>query len=246
MRAYIVSDQHFEFRRDRRLREEYFRCVPAGGADLAIIAGDFDVIGAQTAGLFRRLCDEVPALFYLPGNHDYYGSNPARTDALLAEIEASVPNLTVLRTGEVHSFQGRRILGDTMWFPETVGVWTGKPFISDPYEITGYFPWVFERNAAFRAFLEKELREGDIVVTHHLPSDASSPPQYRRSRLQPYFVCDMEALIRERKPAVWIHGHTHGRVEYDLGETRVICNPAGYPGESGTLSSCVTPFIFEL
>ena len=30
-------------------------------------------------------------------------------------------------------------------------------------------------------------------------------------------------------PRLWIHGHTHGSKDYMLGDTRVICNPGGYP-----------------
>ena len=32
---------------------------------------------------------------------------------------------------------------------------------------------------------------------------------------------------------LWIHGHTHAPCNYTVGETQVICNPRGYPGESG-------------
>jgi Icc-related predicted phosphoesterase len=33
------------------------------------------------------------------------------------------------------------------------------------------------------------------------------------------------------RPALWLHGHTHGSCDYKLGDTRVVCNPMGYPGE---------------
>ena len=32
----------------------------------------------------------------------------------------------------------------------------------------------------------------------------------------------------ERQPALWIHGHMHDPVDVVLGQTRVLCNPAGY------------------
>ena len=27
---------------------------------------------------------------------------------------------------------------------------------------------------------------------------------------------------------LWIHGHTHESFDYEIGKTRVICNPRGY------------------
>jgi predicted phosphodiesterase len=40
---------------------------------------------------------------------------------------------------------------------------------------------------------------------------------------------------------VWIHGHTHTPCQYVVGDTRVICNPIGYPRERATarLDCCV-------
>jgi hypothetical protein len=54
-----------------------------------------------------------------------------------------------------------------------------------------------------------------------LLSDLHSP-------LNCYFVCDPEPLILKRKPALWLHGHTHGSVDLVVGATRVRCNPFGY------------------
>ena len=38
-------------------------------------------------------------------------------------------------------------------------------------------------------------------------------------------------ILKDSKAALWVHGHIHGQSDYVLGETRVIANPRGYPGE---------------
>jgi hypothetical protein len=48
--------------------------------------------------------------------------------------------------------------------------------------------------------------------------------------LNPFFVCDLERLIRERRPKLWIHGHTPSSLNYRIGATNVVCNPFGYAG----------------
>lgn len=71
------------------------------------------------------------------------------------------------------------------------------------------------------------------MVTHHLPSHRSTAARFVRSPLNRFFVCDVEPLIVDRQPRLWVHGHTHAAMDYRIGATRVVCNPLGYPGEGG-------------
>jgi len=87
---------------------------------------------------------------------------------------------------------------------------------------------VYEENARALAFLERELRAGDVVVTHYLPADACIAKRWRGSALNPFFLCDVEPLIRARRPAYWLHGHTHDSVDTVVGATHVLANPFGY------------------
>ena len=82
------------------------------------------------------------------------------------------------------------------------------------------------------SWLERTVQEGDVVVTHHLPSRRSVAPQFAGDPLNAFFLCDMERLILARQPLWWIHGHTHHPFDYQLGQTRVVANPRGYPSEA--------------
>ena len=42
--------------------------------------------------------------------------------------------------------------------------------MSDFSVIRDFQSWVYEENARAVTFFRRELREGDVVVTHHLPS----------------------------------------------------------------------------
>jgi Icc-related predicted phosphoesterase len=49
-------------------------------------------------------------------------------------------------------------------------------------------------------------------------------------------VCDIERILREKKPKLVLHGHTHSSCDYTIDHddgtaTRVVCNPFGYPHE---------------
>jgi hypothetical protein len=82
-------------------------------------------------------------------------------------------------------------------------------------------------------FLGKMLFLGhSLVVTPHLPPPRSIAPQYAGSSLNRFFVAeDAAGLVERSGDRLWIHGHTHTPCDYVIGETRVVCNPRGYPGE---------------
>ena len=58
---------------------------------------------------------------------------------------------------------------------------------------------------------------------------ASSSERKPRA-LDLYCSADLEQLILDKAPALWVNGHIHKARDYQIGETRVICNPAGYDG----------------
>ena len=45
------------------------------------------------------------------------------------------------------------------------------------------------------------------------------------------FASDLEKVMVEYKPDLWIHGHMHLPVDVVVDKTRVLCNPHGYPHE---------------
>lgn len=76
-----------------------------------------------------------------------------------------------------------------------------------------------------------------VVVTHHAPSSISIPERYRNDPLSPAFASDLSQLILETSPDLWIHGHVHDGCDYRIGDTRVVCNPRGYPDEPHSVTA---------
>ena len=67
-----------------------------------------------------------------------------------------------------------------------------------------------------------------MVVSHFAPTRLSISPLFENSPINASFVSDLEDRIKDWQPALWLHGHTHGSFDYQVGKTRVICNPRGY------------------
>jgi len=71
------------------------------------------------------------------------------------------------------------------------------------------------------------------VVTHHAPSIRSlayGAHATRDNPLAPAYASDLEGVMGGGTVPLWIHGHTHLPIDYDVGGTRVLSNPRGYPG----------------
>ena len=90
------------------------------------------------------------------------------------------------------------------------------------------------RHEAERAFIERELTTATetgttaVVITHHAPTSRSVAPRFEGDPCNAAFASDLEGVIAQYQPPLWIHGHMHNPVDVALGETRVLCNPAGY------------------
>ena len=84
------------------------------------------------------------------------------------------------------------------------------------------------------ALAENKQREGGplpvVVVTHHSPSKLSIKPKYEKDVLMngAYSSDLSEFILDHPEIQVWTHGHTHDTFDYQVGSTRVICNPRGY------------------
>jgi predicted phosphodiesterase len=226
-RIRFFSDLHFEFHKDAGA--SFVESLDPQGVDVLVVAGDLavaDGIGPALDLLCTRFTESD--VVYVHGNHEFYGTG---REEVLEVTRAAAKRHRNLRwlDGDVVEIAGRRFLGAPMWFarPDAKAE-HAKYGMNDFFQIRALESWVYAENARALALFEKELGEDDIVVTHHLPAQACVAPQWVGHPLNPFFVCDVEAIMRARKPALWIHGHTHDNVDAKVGATRIVCNPFGY------------------
>jgi Icc-related predicted phosphoesterase len=247
MKLYITSDWHFEVSECRTFPHD----LPA--FDVAVVAGDVDRGIAKSV---RRLV-EVPVLtgkpvIFVPGNHEFDDAiyQDVLADGLLA-AEAS-PNIHVLHRAAV-VIAGVRFIGATLWTDYAL-YRTTKPSMvlagqTMPdhkvirYRETGghisrFMPWhVRAEHMRDRTFIEAALTQphegATVVVTHHLPSPRSIFGMFRGHPLNPAFASNLEPMIEQYEPALWVHGHAHHSNDYRVGVTRIVANPKGYSAPTG-------------
>lgn len=224
-----MSDLHTECYKDGGAR--LVESMPTG--DVLILAGDITYLRfySDCRWLLKAIGDRFNKIFFVPGNHEYWRSYPNDVQSMLLNFEFEVQGFHWLRTGNIVEYKGKRFMGDTMWFPDDPLNPLFAKWMPDFELIKDFVPWVYEENQKFKDFARAEMKEGDIVVTHHAPSTLSISDFYKDDDFNRFFVSPMEDVILDKKPALWIHGHMHQKFDYTLGDTRVVCNPFGYPRE---------------
>lgn len=233
MKLHIVSDLHLSV------------CAwepPATDADAVILAGDV-ARPADAVAWARRFGRTV---FYVAGNHEFYGGSIPGTIAALKALSAG-SQVRVLDNEEAR-FRGVRFLGTTLWTDfrlfgtgdrGAAAIGEAQKLIRDFSRIRmaddGRLFTPADSQALFDAqarWLERKLAEPyagpTVVITHHAPSPRSIHPRFAGSLLNACFVSDAEKLLDGRRARLWIHGHTHDSFDYLVNGTRVVCNPRGY------------------
>jgi Icc-related predicted phosphoesterase len=224
MKIQILSDLHTEF----WLSKDIEWLIPEDPPDVLVLAGDIG-IKQNLEEVLRKFCKAYKQVIYIPGNHEYYNSSFNEIDDLISDLSDEFANLKANSSGVFEV----GVLATTLWFPRfpnQKGNDQYKKSINDFHVIQDFDPAVYGVNKNNREFIEKFINDNCVVVTHHLPSHKSIPEEHKDSPLNRFFVCDMEDVILEKQPKLWIHGHTHFSCDYYIGQTRVVCNPFGYLG----------------
>jgi predicted phosphodiesterase len=245
MKLQILSDLHLEFAPFE---------PPKTNADVIILAGDTH-IGTKGIEWAKQYFPEKPVLYIL-GNHEYY------TKAY-PKLPTDLRNLT--RDSNIHILENDAIqIGDTVFLGCTL--WTDfalfgnaklagllamqtmtdykKIRVSPQFSKLRSIDTTIIHQKSMR-FLEEQFLEQQgkklVVISHHAPSQRSIPLEFQTDVLSAAYASSLDTLVENSGAALWIHGHLHQAQDYLLGNTRVICNPRGYPDELGTgFSECLT------
>ena len=227
--------------------------------DVAVFAGDIDSPMTNSIRWLARQRDGVlggkPVIFVM-GNHEVYRFD-IDVEPEGAKAEAVKYGIHVLDMNAV-AIDGVRFMGCTLWtdyalYDDPEGAKKAARLSMNDHRLVRkgarYMTPddVAETHAKHRAWLAEELRapfEGPtVVVTHHLPSASSVAPRWMGNPITPAFASDLDGLILETQPDLWIHGHTHDSSDYRIGKTRILCNPKGYgPREMGETFENIAAF----
>ena len=216
---------------------------PDVDADIVVLAGD---ISRPAAAIEWAKSCPVP-IVYVAGNHEFYGSDLISTYEHLNRLSQGSQIHVLERSEYLHN--GVRFLGCTLWSDYRLfdsaehraqGVDLATKLIRDftHIKISPDFPDLCSPAVSQLIFLQtvawledcftRDRTTPTVVVSHFAPTRLSIGPLFENSPINASFVSDLEDRIKVWQPVLWLHGHTHGSFDYQVGKTRVICNARGY------------------
>lgn len=214
MKLQLMSDLHVEFWQGSI--EDVLSQMLAD-VDVLVVAGDIGHADKVEPTL-NYLAKHYPHVLYVPGNHEYYGSDLGALDHLNL-----APNAHNIHQKEI-TIDGVKFAGATLWPPlgsHALGI---TRHINDFKLIKGFNINVcHELNRKDCEFLATS--DADVFVTHFLPNMECVAEKYRGDPLNDYFVGRAPKYAE-----VNLFGHTHNKMDFMLCGQRFIANPTGYLG----------------
>ena len=245
MRLWTFSDLHQEYPSNAWDPAAH---APDDGFDAVVVAGDVHVPLVRSLEWIGEHFHGVPVV-YVPGNHDFWWDRGEARYTLsdqvrLGRAAADRHGVHLLMDGAV-TIGDVHFVGATLWTDFRLGAFGllhglrsagGREGMLDYRRIrTGPTSRhrirpeeVLDLHRASLPFVQGAIRpapERTVVITHHAPSRRSLPAH---DDLAWCYASDLEDIVAECRPVLWIHGHVHRHADYRLHGTRVVCNARGH------------------
>jgi Icc-related predicted phosphoesterase len=210
--------------------------------EVLVLAGDVHTKGRND--WINEAAKYFGDVVYVLGNHEYYQRK--HPDEMEKYRKGLASNVHLLENESV-TINGVTFHGGTLWN----NMDNGNPIVEMAVEYFMNDFRVIRTNGGKRRFtplwarhlhsetvryFKKNVKPGDIVVTHHAPSFLSIHPDYPDFKTNCGFASDF-------KPQLWFHGHVHNSFDYTIGDTRILCNPRGYTSKDLNPDFDVNAFV---
>jgi Icc-related predicted phosphoesterase len=230
MRLALFSDLHTEFYDDPD-NDWFFKDLDPSGVDVLILAGDI-LLGRNSLRFYSRIAALYPHVIAIAGNHEFYHGE---FDSVYRRLHSTgIANFHFLER-ETIEIEGKRFVGCTLWYNGGTDCAFNERSMNDfrliHHEKEGFRRFIYKYASDSKAWLKSTVKQGDVVITHMLPSEACIDSCFRNHPINGFYFNNCEAIMRDNKPALWLHGHSHSQLDMRIYDTRVIRNPYGYPDE---------------
>lgn len=260
----VASDLHLEGWCGLSPEQQAMRFLPSDERDaesVLVLAGDICSAVHPLIEFLQAVSKKFARVIAIPGNHEAYHKDLESWYREM-ELKCNIPNVEyAIRDVRCTELGDVRFIYGTFWadggssLAEEARV---GDTLNDFHLIrNGYRLFAVSDMKAIHRKHKKQIQEflmtpfngKTFVVTHHMPSLELVSLRFRSPLgINGGFAspCD-DMLVGEFAPDVWIHGHTHDTIDQKLGDTRIVCNPAGYSRETnGSVYNNFKPVFIEI
>ena len=239
MKIHYLSDLHLEFIKLNKL-DQFIKNIEPDLDGICILAGDIGNLftGNNHYDIFMEYINKCfKKIFVIAGNHEYYSDNKTiiESNIDLDTYFQKFQNITFLNN-RCELYDNYYFIGTTLWSH----VNNPNYKINDSFQIKNFNSEMCNLlNKKCIEFLENNLQDNSIIITHHVPSYSLIDAKYKTTSMEPYnqwFYSDMDSFIDKYKSKIklWVYGHTHTPSVKFIHDIPFVCNPIGYPGENLT------------
>lgn len=221
-------------------------------ADCLILAGDIaefcelhpksELSYNKFDDFFSTVSSEFKHVVYIAGNHEYYGFTIEHGKQHINNYLESmnIGNIKFLNNDSV-DIDGVMVHGATNWTNFNNGDWSAMESArlrmndyryiknSDDEYLTPTI--ALQHHLESMNFLRSAVSDNKrcVVVTHHAPLYNCIDSGHSSGDLDHAYASDLGNFILDNNNiAAWCFGHTHGRVDFMCGNTRIMSNCRGY------------------
>lgn len=199
----------------------------------------------------KELSSRFQYIVFVLGNHDFWGGNLPKEYMNNRKYieEQKLENVfllqnTTLIIGDI------KFIGATLWTDFLMGSAVAMNLARERMNDYKYMTFgpnfthlspknILGEHIKSRSYIfdnsQKDYPEQKLIVlSHHVPSylsmdkeDNTDDKKYENS----LDFSDLDTLIEKSEIDIWFHGHSHIAKNYNIGLTKIMANPRGYPGE---------------
>lgn len=237
----IASDLHIDYNLSKGLSLNYFKQLfnddLSKKDSVLILAGDIyqvntiDNLKKDLNEFLNHVSKLYKVVFYIMGNHEYYGNDFCETlsTGYPYTLLTLPDNVKIISKNTMCKLFGVDVLFSTLWSNlsnEDTNYINDFIFINN-FTFENYITEYTNNINYIKTYIDNHDSNKHIIVTHHAPSLKSIHSKYETFKGNSAFVSDCEYLMNDDM-LMWIHGHTHTNFDYNIGNTKVVCNPHGY------------------
>lgn len=241
LRLQFVSDLHLEFLENQLYLAKHPLAVTG---DILLIAGDTAYLDQPDSdretyshyAFWDWASEHYQQVIVCFGNHDFYGHYDiaAIPDGYCKEIR---PNVHAYYNNVVH-LDDVDVIVSTLWAHiEPFNTYQTEHGVNDFHLIkyNGHLLTADDFNREHERclrFVKRAVEESKavckIVLTHHVPTELCTAPEFRDSLINGAFTVELGDYISESDIDYWIYGHSHRNIDAQIVKTHILSNQLGY------------------
>ena len=235
MKIQYCSDLHLEFSENKDFLKQY-PIEPIG--EILLLAGNIlpFALHKQPCEFIDFVADNFEAVYWIPGNHEYYHFDLGTvTSPLFEKFRENV----FLINNQTITYKNTNIVCSTLWSNiSAANEFVVQQKVNDFHLIkmngNKFTPADFNHlHKTDFDFLKNVLAKIDaaktILITHYVPTLMNYPAQYKGSNINEAFAVELHGFIENSNLPYWIYGHHHcSTAEFKIGKTALLTNQLGY------------------